>query len=404
MSTDVRNALDEIAAQAQGAVRAVDLDRLRSRVRRRRTQGAVVRSVGGLAVVGVVAASLTLLGDGPVPAPAEVPVATATPTPSTTPSAGPTTALPGWVPGGAPCGSVFALEPVDHPELEVQGSVMIGTLDRQTAMFGPDPAGSGVYLNVFTTSEVPGQPAGGDGTSDLTTVLVDDEGTVAFWSDPARLTPRVESADGQGSSVSNLYDAVDCRTGRPLVGTYRVFAHEANGPETVELAPVTFGPNGTRPPNPFLDVLPVCGQPVPDVVRDFTVALDPAVVLDDVDDAGLHLPVTVTSADPGRLRGRVPQSLHAVLVDADGIVVTEAFDRLVGRHDSGAAFDVRTGGSFPAEVFTWFRPCGPTPTGTVGSGAYDLYVYDVFLADDGSGVPTPRTAAGGPFPLTVRER
>ena len=64
MSMDFRHALDEIAAQAQGAVGAVDVDGLRARVRRRRTQGVVVRSVGGLAAVGVLAASVALLGGG----------------------------------------------------------------------------------------------------------------------------------------------------------------------------------------------------------------------------------------------------------------------------------------------------------------------------------------------------
>jgi hypothetical protein len=320
----------------------------------------------------------------------------------------PTTPLPGWVAGGAPCGTAFALEPVDDPRIGVQGGVTIGTLDRQTAAFTPDPAGSTVFLDVFGTAHAPG--TSGDGSGQLTTMLVDDSGTVAFWSDEARMLPQLQATDGsRASSMFFMWDAVDCRTGRPLVGTYRAFAHQSAGPETVELAPVTFGPDGTRPPDPFVDRLPVCGQPVPDVAPDFTVALDPGVVLDGVNAAGLRAPVTVTRTGTSRLQGRVPQSMHAVLV-ADGVVVSQAFDPIMRRFDSGATFDVAAGESFPAEVFQWFTQCFPstvagtqvTTTGWAAPGTYDLYVYDVFLADDGSGTPTPRTAVGGPFPITVR--
>jgi hypothetical protein len=294
---------------------------------------------------------------------------------------------------------------VDDPGIEVQGGVVVGTLDRQTAAFGADPAGSTVFLNVFTTSHVPGVGADLNTPSGLTTVLVDDSGTVAFWSDESRMTPQFQAAAGQGMSMYSMWDAVDCRTGRPLVGTYRAFAHEAGGPETVELAPVTFGPDGRDGaglPDPFVDRLPVCGQPVPDVAPDFTVALDPSVSLDRVSDGGLHAPVTVTRTGGGPLQGRVPQSMHAVLVD-DGVVVTRADDPISGRFDSGATFDVTAGESFPAEVFQWFSQCTPTTdSGWAEPGTYDLYVYDVFVADDGSGVPAPRTAVGGPFPITIR--
>jgi hypothetical protein len=312
--------------------------------------------------------------------------------------------VPGWVAGGTPCGAAYRLEPVDDPEIEVQGGVVIGTLDRATAGFAPDPDGTTLFVDVSTTSEVPGLPAGGDGLAHLTTMLLDDNGDVAFWSDPARQIPQFQATeDAHSSSMYGLYDAVDCRTGRPLTGTYRAVAVDEGGPETVELAPVTFGAVGTRLPASFADSLPVCGQPVPDVTADLTVALDPRVSLDGVDAAGLHAPVTVTAAGPGRLEGRVPQALRAVLVDDQGLVLTQAFDVVVGRHDSGATFDVAAGESFPAEVFQWFTPCTPTTTtGSIARGSYELYVYDTVLADDGSGAPAPRTLVGGPFPITLR--
>lgn len=408
MSMDFGRALDEITVAAQGAVRPVQVDGIRARVRRRRTQGVALRSVGGVAVVGAVVASLSLLGGGPgQDAIAPVGIATVTtvpsPTPTPTPTAEPATPLPGWVAGGAPCSAPFELEPVDAPTLEVQGAVVIGQLDRTTAMFAPDPAGTTLFLDVLTTTDVPGLAAG-DGLARLTTVLVDEHGTVAFWSDPAREIPQFDAADDSHiSSMSGMYDAVDCRTGRPLTGTYRVFAHDEGGPETVELAPVTFGPDGTHLPQDFGDSLPVCGQPPPDVPADLTVSIDPGVELDDVNPGGLHAPVTVTATGPGRLAGRVPQSLHAVLVDEQGRVATRPHDPMSRRYDSGATFDVGAGESFPAEVFQWFAGCGPAD-GTRGAleGSYDLYVYDVVLAGDGSGDPSPRVLLGGPFPVTLR--
>ena len=253
---------------------------------------------------------------------------TATPTPSATPTPTPeaTTPLPGWVASGAPCGAAYALERGGRPSDRGAGRrhhrhprPPDGGASHPTPRGPPcSSTSSGRRASRVTAVDL-------SGPSQLTTMLVDDSGTVAFWSEESRMLPQFQAADGLGASMYSMWDAVDCRTGRPLVGTYRVFAHQAAGPETVELAPVTFGPDGTRPPDPFLDRLPVCGQPLPDVAPDFTVALDPGVVAGPRQPGGLHAPVTVTRTGAGRLQGRVPQSMHAVLVH-DGVVVSQADD------------------------------------------------------------------------------
>jgi hypothetical protein len=134
------------------------------------------------------------------------------------------------------------LEEYDAPRIEVAGSVIVGTLDPATAQFSVDPAGGTLRLDVTTTAEAD------DGPAQLTTMLVDADGTVAFWSDPARQLPQVEPDDDvRTAPTGTLYDAVDCRTGLPLTGTYQAFVHDAGGPETVELAPVTFDQDATRP-------------------------------------------------------------------------------------------------------------------------------------------------------------
>lgn len=414
MSRDLGRALHDITDHAGRAAGALDVERLRARSRRRRTRTVTARSVGALAAVGAVVATATLAGGRSAPLPADLPVpgptVTASPEASpSTPAPQPTTPVAGWVPGGAPCGVLFRAQTTDSPEIEVQGGVVVGTLDRATAGFRADPAGSQVFVDVLTTSEVPGLPAG-DGLSRLTTMLVAPDDTVVFWDDPARELPQAEATDGSGaSSMYGLYDAVDCRTGRPLTGTYRAFASDAGGPEMVELAPVTFGPDATAPVEGLDELLPVCGEPAPPgllagtVAADFTVSLDPGVALDRVRAAGLHVPVTVTATGPDRLSGRVPQSLRAVLVDADGVVVTHAVDPMQRRFDSGATFDTGPGESFPAELFQWFSSCpAPDAAGDTPPGSYDLVVYDVLVADDSTGKAAPRVAVGGPFPITLR--
>lgn len=416
MNTDLGRALRDITGEAEHAVRAVDVPGVRSRVRRRRTQGVVARSGGALAAVAAVVVSVSLLGGGRAPAPADpvVPApttsaSTATPSP-TEMLAQPTTPVPGWVAGAAPCGAVADEVEVEDPRSELQGGLVIGTFDPVTAGFHADPAGDVLLDAVTPTVEVPG--TGGVGTPDVTTTLVGADGTVAFWDDPARVRPQVEATDGNGgSSLSSLFDAVDCRTGRPLTGAYRAFAHDARGPETVELAPVVFGPGGSLPGDQFRELMPVCGEPAPALLltggvgADLTVTLGDGVTLDGVLAAGVHVPVTVTGNGPGRLRGRVPQAVRAVLVDDQGVVVTQAISSMafLGRFDSAATFDVTAGDSFPADLYQWLSSCPmPNTWGSTAPGAYDLYVYDVILAEDAAGVAKPRTAVGGPFPITLR--
>jgi hypothetical protein len=160
------------------------------------------------------------------------------------------------------------------------------------------------------------------------------------------------------------------------------------------------------------DRVPRCGRPAPAdllagaVDADFDVALGPGVDLDDVRQ-GIHVPVTVTATGDGRLSGLVPQALHGLLVDHDGMVVSQLYDPTRQEYDSGVPYDVGRGESFDAEVYQWFVSC-PDPrinanVPAVRAGSYDLYLYNVFLASSGPGrSPAPRVAVGGPFPITLR--
>jgi hypothetical protein len=66
------------------------------------------------------------------------------------------------------------------------------------------------------------------------------------------------------------------------------------------------------------------------------------------------------------------------------------------------SFEVRPGGSFPAQVFEWFRTCiPPNNSGYAAPGTYDLYVYDTVAGQDDFGRTVPLLAAGGPFPITL---
>ncbi|MDC7120860.1 hypothetical protein OMK64_04870 [Cellulomonas fimi] len=398
MSTDFGRVLREIEADARGAARGVDVDLTRSRVRRRRTQAVASRAVGGAAAVGAVVVAIALAGGraptphGPVH-PAGTPSTTATVTAS-------------------PCGADVALDEVDDPDVEIRGQVVVGTLQPDLS-FEDDSAGSALHVDVSVTPDVPAGPFDGGDRSDVTTMLVAPDGRVAFWSDPARQISRT-ATDGSGAvSPDGVYDAVDCGTGQPLTGTYRAYATTAtngsSGGETTELAPVVLGPGDQRWAGQWPDLVPTCGRPAPadlldgTVDADLTVALDPGADLDDVR-RGLHTGVTVTAAGPGRLTGRVPQALHAVLVDRDGTVVSRVYDPTRQEYDSGATFDVEPGESFRAEVSQWFATCPDADRyQDVAPGSYDLYVYSVLLAagaPDRS--PSPRIAVGGPFPVTLR--
>jgi hypothetical protein len=414
MTEDLRASLEQIALGAARALPPVEVPTLRRRLRRRR---AVRRTVGVTAAlvaatsVGAAAVALGALpGPGPV-APAEPTVqASPSPSPSATavPEPRPTTPVAGWVPGGAPCGTTDVPALRESATVEVQGAVTAGDLDPTSAMFQPAAGGADLYVDVATTTEVPGQPAG-DGTSHLQLLLLDETGTVAFWNDPARQLPQIQAADGSGVfSLFGLYDAVDCRTGQPLDGTYRVIASDAD--ETVELAPVALGSAAgsdgasTRSRVEWSGT-PPCGEPLPPATAelvadpDLVVALDPGVRLDDVPRAGLHAGATVTSAG-GHLAGRVPQALRAFLVDTTGTVVSDVrtISAATGA-DTGTTFGVGAGGSFTAEVFQWFNGC--SGAGPLGAGTYDLYVLDQVVATDDSGRSAPRTVAGGPFEVTL---
>lgn len=399
MNTD-----DDFAEQLRARVDAaaphipVDTSVVIPGARRRRTFTRAAAVAGSLAVVfggwaGVIA--LPTLSEGVAPASEQ------TPTPTTSSRS-----------GGTPCGTAFALEETDSPDIEVQGAVVAGTLDPNGGFESGTP-GPTLYVNVGTTSDVPEGPSDGLDRSSVTTMLVGPDGTVAFWTDPERQL-QGEATDGSGATwPDGLYDAVDCRTGRPLTGTYRAYATTTTdgtgGGETLELAPVSFELGSGQWAGQWPDRVPACGRPAPadllagEVDADFDVTLDPGVDLEDVR-RGLHVDVTVTATGTDQLTGRVPQALHALLVDRDGMVVSRLYDPTREEFDSGATFDVSQGESFSAEVYQWFSSCpDPDRYENVRAGTYDLYVYTVILAstcpDCG---PGPRVAVGGPFPITLQ--
>lgn len=412
MSEDLHAGLAEIAVGAARAFRTPPVADLRRRVRRRRA----VRRTAGVAAVLVAATSVgaAALALGAVPGPG--PVAPARPTPSASPSpspsAAPTTAagpVAGWVPGAEPCGTVPAVEPHDSAVVEVQGTVVPGTFDVAQAAFRGGAGDTTLFLNLQTTSDRPGEPAG-DGTSDLRVLLLDDTGTVVFWDDPARELPQVESTTSPGTfSPYGLYPAQDCRTGRPLSGTFRVIASDAD--ERVELAPVALGAafdaataarTAEQAAQRYRD-RPVCGQPLPDAWRraaadpDLAVSFGPEGAPTRIGGAGLHVPVTLTATRVG-LEGLVPQGLSAVLVDDAGTVVTGPDGLSVaGGALTGTQFAAAPGGTFASEVFQWWAGCPQPPYAQPSAGDYDLYVLDTVPATDADGRTAPRTVAGGPF-------
>jgi len=403
MNTD-----DDFAEQLRARVDAaaphipVDTSVVIPRARRRRTFTRAAAVAGSLAVLfaGWTAVdALPTLSEGVAPASEQ------TPTPTTTSSS-----------DGTPCGTAFALEETDSPDIEIMGAVDVGTLDPETGSFevgGGTGPGSTLWVEVGTTSDVPEGPWDDYHRSSVTTMLVGPDGTVAFWTDPERQL-QGEATDGSGGTWQDgLYDAVDCRTGRPLTGTYRAYATTTTdgtgGGETLELAPVSFELGSGQMAGQWPDRVPACGRPAPadllagEVDADFDVTLDPGVDLEDVR-RGLHVDVTVTATGTDQLTGRVPQALHALLVDRDGMVVSRLYDPTREEFDSGATFDVSQGESFSAEVYQWFSSCpDPDRYENVRAGTYDLYVYTVILAstcpDCG---PGPRVAVGGPFPITLQ--
>ena len=396
------NADDDFAARLRARVDVaaphipVDTSVVIPGAHRRRTLTRAAAVAGLLAVVfaswaGVRA--LPTLSDGVVPASERTP---------TTSSAS----------GGVRCGTTFALEEIDSPDIEIMGAVFVGTLDLESGGFEfGGGTGSTLYVDVGTTSDVPDGPWDELHRSSVTTMLVGPDGTVAFLTDPARQL-QGEAADGSGGTwPDGLYDAVDCRTGRPLTGTYRAYATTftdgGDGGETLELAPVSFELGAFQLAGAWSDRVPACGRPAPadllagEVDAVFDVTLAPGVELDEVR-SGIHVEVIVTATGTDELSGRVPQALHAVLVDRDGVVASRLYDPTREEYDSGATFDVSQGESFPAEVYQWFSSC-PDRYGNVSAGTYDLYFYTLISAATCPGCGHgPRVAVGGPFPITLQ--
>lgn len=413
MTDDLRASLEQIATGAARALPPVEVHTVRRRVRRLRAARRSAGAAAVLVVVTAVAAGAVTLGGTPGPAeiaPAD-PTVTTEPSasPAAVPSPQPTTSVAGWQPWGEPCGAIPSVELRESATLEVQGAIVPGFLDRSTASFDPAADGDVLFVDVETTSETPGLAAvGGTGTQVL---LLDGSGAVVLWNDGPQAIPQIDATDGSGrSSLSWLFESRDCRTGRPLDGTYRVIA--TDGDETVELAPLHLG-SAAGPADEIVGVgwnlQPTCGAVLADEALvqealadpDLRATFGPEVALDDVRVAGLHAPVTLT-AGTGPLHGRVPQGLRAFLVDAAGTVVSETqLPEAAGGATLATPFDVVTGGSFGSEVYQWFQQCATPGTAPLLAGTYDLYVLDGVLATDATGTLAERTIAGGPFPITL---
>lgn len=415
MSEQFERALEDIAGAAQRAAGQVPVETARSRVRRRRAWRAAATSTAAVAGVGAVAVAATAVVGGVGGAPQQGIAADPAPQESVSP-----TAAPGWVPGAAPCGEPLPVTPVESDRADVMGAIEVGIADGTA--FTADPAGTWLRDDVFVMTQRPGE-AGHQGVLTTTLYLVDETGAVAFThartphqaGDPG---PRQEQTPEQVQAdlaVARLHEALDCRTGQPLTGTYRVvvsarsvdtqgYEEVAEDLEVQELAPVTFGPGGTAARPAYDDLVPSCGEQVPAELLAGTT--DPAFTVDvdlsgvAVRGAGVHVPATVTRADDGAgpLRGTVPQVLRAVLVDADGVVVS---DTGMVPYDSATTFQVDAGDSFASEIYTWFGCAttddGPAATFEAPPGTYDLYVYDQLPAAGPDGTVGPRLAVGGPF-------
>lgn len=137
------------------------------------------------------------------------------------------------------CDDAFVLEPVDDPGTLLEGHATIGRTEGGGMV--PDPAGD--TLSVLTTVSPEGDLGPVNGNLVTRTYLVDADGRVAFWDDPALMA---------GQPWSWGWPPVDCRTGERLDGTFRVFAQATLWPwpgmdptpvsEVVELPPVTVAP------------------------------------------------------------------------------------------------------------------------------------------------------------------
>ncbi|WP_217615238.1 hypothetical protein [Cellulomonas sp. GbtcB1] len=395
MSMDFGRALRDLTTEAERVAHPVDVRRIQTRMHRRRARRVTLQCIGGVAVIGAVGTGVGLLADG-------LPEDHRPALPSTPAPRVPT------------CGEEFVLSAADHVDFTVHGSVAVGVVDERNGSFQGTSTGDALYVDVFVEPDGPSGPLGAPDRSAVTTVLVDSGGTVAFRSDQAQQL-EFEATDGSGATaVDGLYDAADCRTDAPLDGTYRTYAvgtdPRTGRSDVVQLAPVSFELGAGQQAGQWPSLVPTCGRAAPDdliagrVTADFDVALESSAGLDDLR-GGLSARATVTATTPeGRLVGTVPQTLHAVLVDHDGTVVSQVYDPTRQDYDSGATFDVGAGESFPAEVYQWFASCPDSGSyETVPSGSYTMYVYSVILASDGPGAsPSPKIAVGGPYAVTLQ--
>ena len=394
MNMDFGRALRDVTTEAERLTHPVDVGRIQTRIHRRRARRVALQCVGGVAVIGAVGTGVGLLTSGLLedrrPA-----------TPSTPAPRVPT------------CGAEFVLREAHDADVTVHGAVAVGVVDERDGSFQGTSAGDSLYVDVFVEPDGPSGPLDSPDRSAVTTVLVDPRGTVAFRSDPAQQL-ELEATDGSGATaLDGLYDAADCRTGAPLDGTYRAYAvatdRSTGRSDVIQLAPVSFELGAGQQAGQWPSLVPTCGRAAPDdliagrAAADFDVALESSAGLDDLR-GGVSVRATVTAATPeGRLVGTVPQSLHAVLVDDDGTVVSQVYDPTRQDYDSGATFDVGPGESFSAEVYQWFASCPDNGRyETVPAGSYSMYVYSVILAGDGPGTsPAPRIAVGGPYAVTL---
>ncbi len=321
------------------------------------------------------------------------------------------TVLAGWAPGAAPCGEQAGTA-TDSPDYTVDGEVEVGTIDRTTAQLTPDPTGSTVWAFASVL------PQGHGSSANLTydqVLIVADDGTVVFWNDPARAEPGFTATRDSHFTMPSgiLFDAVDCRTGRSLVGTFHVLVR--NGPEATWLTPITFGDSTavTQPAAPA-----TCGQPVsPEVLAavrspDLAVGLDPALALDALPRDGVRSTVSLTvtgtgpagpagAADAGSWLGLTPLAVHAFLVDGSGTVVTVDTPHVGGTYDAAKTFELTTGDSVPAPLDQAFSTCPADGSAAPAAGDYDLYVYDTVIAGNSLTTDVPLLIGGGPYRVTL---
>ncbi len=147
-------------------------------------------------------------------------------------------------PAGTPrlpgCGHPFDPEPIDDARWLVEGEVVVGR--ESPDGFTPDPTGD--RISAFFTSGPDGEPYAMSGWPEGRAYLVDTDGTIAFWDDPALMVDEAPSG--------RLWEPLDCRTGERLAGTYRAFRYETRWPwpgmpaepprEVVRLPDVTVAP------------------------------------------------------------------------------------------------------------------------------------------------------------------